>query len=160
MVEGGRFIADSMLGKLARWMRTLGFDVAYERAIDDAVLVRRAVEEGRTILTRDRLLIRRRLARGRSFLVESDHVDAQLRSVVERFGLPQRGFLTRCLRCNVLLERVGRSEVEAVVPAYVFETCRSFARCPGCGRIYWGATHRERMIEEIERMLGKGAVDF
>ncbi len=77
-----KFFADSMLGKLALWMRVIGYDVAYERAIEDALLVKRASEERRTILTRDTLLILRRLVRDNYLFIESDHLIDQLRQVL------------------------------------------------------------------------------
>lgn len=151
--EGLRFFADSMLGKLARWMRTIGCDVEYERAIDDDALIDRALREDRVVLTRDTLLVRRRRLKGRSFFVESNAVANQLKSVVERFGLDSAGFLTRCLRCNTRLERAGKEAVKERVPPYVCQTQDEFSVCPSCGRVYWAGTHREGMVREIERML-------
>ncbi len=158
MSEGGgtevKFIADTMLGKLARWMRTLGCDVEYSSSMDDAGLIEKAAKEGRTILTRDTLLVKRRNARERSFFVEGDLVDAQLRQVVERFHLPRRPALTRCLRCNRPLERVEKGSVRGKVPPYVFNTQEEFTTCPSCGRLYWAGTHRQRMEEDVARLLG------
>jgi uncharacterized protein with PIN domain len=152
---GTRFIADAMLGKLARWMRTLGCDVEYFNDIGDAELVKKAVAEERIILTRDTLLLKRRAAKGRSFFVEGDHVAAQLRQVAERFGLPGRPVLTRCLRCNRPLERLDKEAAKDRVPPYVFETQEEFSRCPSCGRVYWAGTHRLRMEEDVARLLGR-----
>lgn len=148
-----RFIADTMLGKLARWMRTLGCDVEYFNDIDDAELVGKAVAEKRMILTRDTLLLKRRAARGTSFFVEGDHVAAQLRQVAERFGLPDKPALTRCLRCNRPLEYLEKEAAKDRVPPYVFETQEKFSHCPSCGRVYWAGTHRQRMEEDVARFL-------
>lgn len=153
-----RFLADSMLGKLARWLRALGYDAAYERAMDDADLVEKAREEDRVLLTRDRKLMeRRRLRRG--LLVDDDDPMEQLAQVVRELGLevsPERLF-QRCLECNVEVERVPPEAVRGEVPPYVLETQDAFARCPGCGRIFWAATHVEGMRERLRRGLGKGA---
>ncbi len=151
--EGLRFFADSMLGKLARWMRTIGCDVEYERSIEDDALIERALREDRVVLTRDTLLVRRRKLKGRCFFVESPVVAGQLRAVAERFGLDSTGFLTRCLRCNAVLERAGKEAVKERVPPYVYRTQDEFSVCPECKRVYWAGTHREGMVREIERML-------
>ncbi|RII28828.1 MAG: hypothetical protein CXR31_02840 [Geobacter sp.] len=151
-----RFFADTMLGKLARWLRVVGCDVAYVPALDDAELVARAREEGRLILTRDTLLIRRRWAREHHFFIVGDHWRDQLRQVVTAFGIdPFRHILTRCLECNEPLRDVVMTAVADRVPPYVHETQELFRECPACGRIYWGGTHRERMVAELEKLLGE-----
>jgi uncharacterized protein len=148
------FFADTMLGKLARWLRVIGCDVAYAPALDDAALVARAREEGRLILTRDTLLVRRRWAREHHFLVEGDHWRDQFRQVVRAFGIdPFQHLLARCLECNELLRDVAREAVADRVPHYVHATQELFRECPSCGRVYWGGTHRERMVAELEKLL-------
>jgi uncharacterized protein len=145
-----RLIADAMLGALARWLRVLDVDVAYAPELDDAALVERAVAEGRTILTRDRRLVERRRAADH-LLVSSERVDEQLRQVVEALGIrpdPERLF-HRCLRCNVRLEPIPVATARAIVPPWVARTTRHFRRCPGCGRVYWPATHVGRMRRRL-----------
>lgn len=147
------FFADSMLGSLARWLRTLGVDVEYERAIEDSEIIRRAAKEDRIILTRDTLLMKRRGVR--AYFVESATVQGQLKEVLARFNIPSREpMLTRCLRCNTPLEEADKEAVKGLVPPYVYDTQRDFSRCPSCGRIYWGGTHRGHMAEDLKRMLG------
>ena len=153
--EETRFIADAMLGSLARWMRALGCDVEYSPTLDDAGVVERGVREDRVILTRDTGLIKRRKARGRCFFIESDHVADQLRQVVGRFSLSVRTALIRCLRGNSMLERAEKGSVLDKVPPYVFKTQDGFSICPSCGRVYWPGTHRQRMEEDLARLLGK-----
>src|SRR5581483_9576719 len=137
-----RFFADAMLGGLVRWLRVLGVDVDYDPAVHDPELVRRAAADERWILTRDRKLVERRLAR-RHLLVASERVDEQLRQVLDTFGLRPRAerLLTRCLRCNALLAELDPAEAAALVPPFVLRTQTSFRRCPRCGRVYWRATH-------------------
>ncbi|HLE08154.1 MAG TPA: Mut7-C RNAse domain-containing protein [Thermodesulfobacteriota bacterium] len=155
MAEGFKKIfADSMLGKLALWMRVMGYDVEYEKAIDDGELVRRARKEGRVILTRDTLLIKRRWARDNHLFIKSDHLRDQLKEAVSFFGIKKERFLTRCLRCNVTLADIERESVKDSVPPYVYSTQESFSKCPVCGRIYWAGTHRENMEKEVERIVG------
>lgn len=143
-----------MLGRLATWLRIIGCDVAYRARIDDAELVELAFEDERVILTRDTLLIRRRKARGNHFFVTGDDYREQLREVVARFGIdPFARLLTRCIRCNEPLLEIGKPDVAGRVPPYVLETQDAFRYCPGCGRVYWGATHREEMTRAIRSML-------
>ncbi len=150
-----KFYADAMLGSLARWMRVLGYDVEYERDIDDRVLVLRALSQGRIVLTRDKQLSKRRALRGRVRFIESDQLEAQLIQVVERYPIGEEGFLTRCLRCNTPLEDIESEEVKGEVPVFVFETEKRFRKCGPCGKIYWPGTHRAHMIGEIKRLTGR-----
>jgi len=148
------FVADAMLGRLARWLRVMGYDVEYHPRIGDDELMERSERTGRLVLTRDTLLVKRRRVRGNCFFVESDHFRDQLRQVVRAFDLdPFARFLTRCLECNVPLGVVERGEAEMQVPPYIFATQERFRRCPSCGRLFWGGTHRERMRVELEEIL-------
>jgi len=142
-----------MLGALVRWLRALDVDVVYEPALDDAALVDRAVAEGRTILTRDRRLTERRLARNH-LLIRSDDVDEQVRQVVVELGLaPDPGrLLGRCLRCNAPLEPIDAESARARVPPWVARTHEEFRACPDCGRVYWRGTHVQRMVQRLQQM--------
>ena len=145
-----RFFADAMLGGLARWLRTLGLDVAYEPALDDAELVAQAAREGRVILTRDRKLVERKLAR-RHLLIASDEVSEQLRQVLAAFRIeidPVR-VLSRCLRCNVPLVELPVELALPRVPPFVARTQRQFRECPSCRRVFWPATHVARMRQRL-----------
>ncbi len=144
-----RLVADAMLGRLAKWLRLLGYDTLYWRG-DDAGLVRLAMVEDRLLLTRDTRLPPR-LPPGRSLFIESDHYDEQLGQVVGRLGLPP-WIGHRCLRCNLRLEPAVKAEVRGQVPEFVWHRHDRFARCPGCLRIYWEGTHYARMMETLERV--------
>lgn len=148
-----RFIADTMLGRLALWLRVLGFDVAYYHDIDDGSLIGLALSEERIVLTRDRMLARRRLLRGRVVLIESNYTDNQLLQVVGLFGIPEDRLFSRCLRCNHRLSSVDREAVKGLVPAYIYSTHKRFSRCAHCGRIYWAGTHREHMLKRLKELL-------
>lgn len=148
-----KFFADAMLGKLARWMRTLGYDVEYDSAIEDSKLLLRAAAEGRTILTRDTLLMKRRAAKGRAVFIESGFTGGQLRQVATLFPIEKEKLLTRCLRCNSVLENIEKDEARETVPPYVFETQEEFSTCRVCKRVYWGATHKTRMLEDLRKLL-------
>jgi uncharacterized protein with PIN domain len=136
-----------MLGRLAKWLRLLGYDTLYSNSADDLSLLRIAQAEDRVLLTRDRALARQRGVR--SLFIESQDLPAQLRQVQAAIGAPAEGSLTRCAVCNARLEAIEKADVEHRVPPYVFQTQNAFRRCPQCGRIYWAATHVERMREMI-----------
>lgn len=148
-----RFFADAMLGKLARWLRTMGYDCEYEAHIDDRALIERAINEDRMILTRDTLLAVRRAARDRVLLIKANGVNEQMREVKDVFKINAAGFLTRCLRCNLPLEEISKEAAQQSVPAYVRDTQERFSRCHGCGRTYWAGTHISLMREEVDRLL-------
>jgi nucleoside-triphosphatase THEP1/uncharacterized protein with PIN domain len=149
------FIADAMLGRLAKSLRMLGYDVLYRAGIDDAELKRIALREGRVALTRDHEIAETNLPI-RIVLIASDHLEDQLLQTVEELDLEVGGELfTRCLVCNVSVESVAAADVRDSVPPYVFETQEHFSRCPSCGKIYWAATHVENAREWLGRVLGK-----
>lgn len=148
-----RFVADAMLGGLARWLRVLGLDVAYDPGLDDAALVDLAVDERRVILTRDRRLVLRRRA-SNHLLIRSVTVDEQVAQVLDELDLRPvpDGLFSRCLRCNTPLETVAPEEAARRIPPYVARTQRRFLGCPSCGRIFWRATHAERMRRRLAGM--------
>src|SRR5215467_8862085 len=116
-----KFIADVMVGKLARWLRVLGFDVAYSNRYGDDEIIRIAGAEDRIILTRDtRLAMRRSL--GECLLVDSGEYKEQVRQVLRAFDLKDFSVLSRCLECNAGLEDVDKEAVFEKVPPYVYLT--------------------------------------
>jgi uncharacterized protein len=148
-----RFVADVMLGRLAKWLRIAGFDVQYSNRFTDDELVDLSNRDGRVLLSRDtRLLVRRSVQR--FVFLESEKIEDQIRQVFHSVGtasLP--GLLTRCLRCNQLLTEISPEEVRDRVPPYVFRTQTSFKYCPRCHKIYWAGTHRQSVIRTIEKLL-------
>lgn len=143
-----RFAVDAMLGRLARWLRILGHDVAYGRHLRRRTLLACARQEGRLLLTRDTRLVRERNIPPHLF-VTSDHFREQLRQVAAAVALRTDAFLGRCLDCNRPLVTVARERAEGKVPAYVWATQEEFHRCDGCGRLYWPATHHDHMRREL-----------
>jgi uncharacterized protein with PIN domain len=150
-----RFLADAMLGRLARWLRILGFDTAFEAHVRDEDLVRRALVEGRHLLTRDRALpVEWRV--GGIHLVGSEELREQLRDVLAAFDLrPGIRPFTRCSVCNTPLAAAARSEVRGRVPARVLAVERDFRACPGCGRVYWRGSHTERMRRVVDELVAE-----
>ena len=134
-----RFLLDVHLGSLARRLRLLGVDTAYETDAEDRELVRRAVAEERVLLSRDRgLLMRTSLPEGA--LVRGDRTDDQLLDVLQRF-VPPLAPWTRCIRCNTLLQAVPMAEVADELEHGTRRSYRDFSRCPRCQRVYWRGAH-------------------
>jgi len=146
-----KFVADVMLGRLAKRMRLLGFDVLYDRTLDDNEIIRCSLEQDRVILTRDRVLVNRPLA-ANHLLIESDLVQEQVAQVLSAFPL-ETPFnpLSRCSECNEPLDRITREEARDLVPQYVYEKKDLFLRCPRCKRTYWHGTHVMRMAIPVRR---------
>ncbi|MFH1651068.1 MAG: Mut7-C RNAse domain-containing protein [Chloroflexota bacterium] len=150
-----KFIVDENAGKLARWLRRLGYDAVFFDGADDADMVRRALREGRVLLTRDTQVMKRGAVtsgRIRAVMVTSDDHREQMRQVVSALGLDCReGLLTVCLECNEPLQERTREEVREQVPPYVWQTQQQYRECPRCHRIYWRGTHWQNMMRELER---------
>ncbi len=148
-----KFIADAMLGRLARWLRILGCDVSYESSISDDDLIAIALNEGRIILTMDRQLKERESAKN-SLLINSPSYKEQLKQVVTHYNIDYKsGIFTRCLVCNGLLEPVAKEKIKDKVPPYVYSTQDEFDICPQCGRIYWSGTHRVKMLGMLGEIM-------
>ncbi|HUI68292.1 MAG TPA: Mut7-C RNAse domain-containing protein [Nitrospirota bacterium] len=140
-----KFIADVMLGKLAKRMRLLGFDVLYDRTLDDNEIIRLSLEQKRIILTRDTELAGRPLAANRVF-IRHDAVKDQLRQVIDALMIESApGPLTRCSLCNDTLLPITKQDIKDLIPNYVYVNYDGFLRCISCGRIYWEGTHVRNM---------------
>lgn len=148
-----RFVVDVMLGRLARWLRLLGFDVVYRPDARDEQLLEIAASEERTLLTRDARLLGQ--ARVNGYLVRSTRWEDQVREVLSEFHLHDLiAAFTRCPECNTPLVAVPKETVRAQVPAKVYEHQEDFFLCPDCSHVYWVGTHVERMRRTIEGLLG------
>jgi uncharacterized protein len=143
-----RFAADVMLGRLARWLRVLGCDVAYGSHLHGHTLLRCARDERRILLTRDRRL-RREPSPPPHVFITDDRFRVQLAQVVGAVPLPRPAPFTRCLHCNRLLEEISPAEAEDRVPPQVLARQTSVARCPRCRRHFWPGAHRKRMEREV-----------
>jgi uncharacterized protein with PIN domain len=149
------FFADAMLGRLARWLRMLGYDTAYEKVISDESLVARVLTEQRWLLTRDSYLVQRKVLRGRHTLVVSDHLQNQLRQLRSELHLElDLGDRTasRCAACNNILIVIPHEEAALTVPAHVVSLHPRFVQCPNCGRIYWPGTHWTHMLTRLQEL--------
>jgi uncharacterized protein with PIN domain len=154
-LRDSRFFADAQLGRLARYLRLLGFDTEYVSGIDDTVLVARASAEQRIVLTRDRqLLMRREVTHGCH--IREDQPLRQLRYVIKRCDLvaAARPF-TRCMECNGRLVEVAKSDISDRLEPATRESFDRFWRCETCRRIYWRGSHFEHLCVLVDAVLGK-----
>ena len=139
------FVVDSMLGALAKYLRIMGYDAAYQPQYTDQ-RIRELVEEGRVLLTRNH---DRAMHHESSIIVDCDLVRDQLEVVDRAMGLTRdrAGYFRRCIRCNSPLEKAQEEVARQQVPDYVFTTQKDrILFCPSCARCYWPGTHRERML--------------
>ena len=147
-----RFAVDVNLGRLARLLRVLGFDVWWSSDADDATLAEVSLDEQRILLTRDRGLLKRR-AITHGLFVHSEHPEEQTLEVIRRLDLGQRlAPLTRCLHCNGELAAVSKDEVIDQLEPLTRQYYEEFSRCVECGRIYWAGSHHARLVGLVERL--------
>ena len=154
-----KFIVDANVGKLARWLRMLGYDTAFVRDIDDDELIEIGLKEGRILLTRDTQVMLRRVVAGgavKAMLLSEDDPKLQMRRVIAGMKLDRSDEFTRCLECNERLIARNKDEVESLVPPYVYKTQPQYHQCPICGRIYWRGTHWEHMKQVLESLTENG----
>ena len=154
-----KFIADAMLGRLAKWLRLLGFDVLYYPDIEDREVIRISREHDRTILTRDTCMLQCRGARDAVF-IRSDHISEQLLEMKDMLALHDSDRGERCIVCNGNLHKVSdRGEVQDLVPDYVYHSFESFMRCNVCAKVYWEGSHFKKIRERISEILKKSDED-
>ena len=173
-----RFIADVMLGSLARWLRILGFDTIYFRAIDDNELIKIARQQERTLLTRDTGIARRKQLQ-RTILIHSNNTSEQLKEVLSALEIMNRGKgesenrskrlfpdspilrfplsgVPRCPVCNGELAATDREAVADRIPEYVFLNATSILTCRECGKVYWCGSHKKSIDSQLEKILDNG----
>jgi len=149
--EEVRFVADVMLGRLARWLRVLGYDTLYDPHVPRFLLPVEAQREDRVLLTRSRRMVEEH-PRVRSYLVYPDRPREQLIEIMEHFELGTDWIFSRCTLCNRLVEQVSPEEVKNLVPEAVLQMKSAVYRCPGCGKIYWEGSHIHRFREFLDSL--------
>ncbi|MBI2287605.1 MAG: Mut7-C RNAse domain-containing protein [Chloroflexi bacterium] len=158
MASNLKFIVDNNVGKLAKWLRMMGYDTLFFNGHDDSELVAAALAEDRVVLTRDtRIMERRVVTNGRlkAMLIQSDQPEEQKKQVIEALNLnPRLKPFTICLECNQPLVARDKQEVKDLVPPYVFQTRNQYMECPVCHRIYWQGTHWRAMTRELKKFSG------
>ncbi len=148
--ENISFVAENTLGKLAKWLRMLGFDTVYE--IEP--LAKRHYEPGRIRLTRTRKALKKYPPHRVIFII-SDRYTEQIRQVIKTLGLTLSDIdpFTRCIRCNTSIQSMDKPPLFGHVPDYVWETHDTFRSCPKCNRIYWPGTHTQQSLERIRKLF-------
>jgi len=150
-----KFLADNMLGKLAKWLRILGYDTTYPITDENLVLILTARQENRILLTRDTNLIKRRNICDYLF-IKNDQWEEQLLEVIKGLELKidfNSKIFYRCSICNKPTKNINKKEVQNYVPPYVFLTQNKFVYCPSCQKYYWKGTHWQRMTEKIKKLI-------
>ena len=151
-LRDSRFVLDVHLGKLAAYLRMLGFDAWYRSCSPDKELAEISSAERRILLTRDRgLLMRSQVTHG--YWLRLSDSRRQVTEIVDRFDLARaiRPF-TRCMACNAPLADISKDRVRGLVPPRIAELHDEFRQCPDCGRIYWRGSHYRRMESWIREL--------
>jgi len=151
-----KFLLTKEVGKLARWLRTLGYDTVYYTHDNTALLELQALREARVIITRNKVLYEKTTIK--SVYVEAEKAEQQLRKVISSVGLKadEEKMLSRCSLCNTVLVRVDKDAIQSSVPVNVFNTRDQFMRCVSCQRIYWQGSHWGN-IKQVFSRLTQGA---
>jgi len=150
-----RFIVDCMLGKLAKWLKILGFDAVFFSKIEDPELLTLAHKEGRILLTRDNGLIEKSHDI-QTLFIGSEDWNEQVEQVLDEYKLWQDiQPYSRCIECNAELKDLPKSRARNLVTPFVFEQASAFAICPSCGRVFWKGTHHQDMEGKIDEILRK-----
>jgi uncharacterized protein len=148
------FFCDAMLGGLARWLRAVGYDAAYEYGIDDGELLRKASASGAMVLSSDGPLFERNVIKSNEvralYIPQQLSKLEQLRFVVGRLSL--RRLPPRCMACGGALDEVPRHSVMGEAPPMAFRCCERFWRCQRCGRLLWRGTHWDRIERRLDWM--------
>ena len=146
----GRFAVDVNLGRLARYLRLLGFDAVSDGRLDDGDLAELAVSEDRIVLTRDRHLLKRSIV-VHGYLVREVIPTKQVAEVVRRFDLADRiDPFARCMECNGVIEAVTKAEVDHILEPLTRAHFDDFRRCSGCGRVFWRGSHFEQLLFVVD----------
>ncbi len=143
-----KFAAEKTLGKLAKWLRILGFDTIYGSYIINPT------ESGRILLTRTKR-IKDKYTTDKLIFIESDKPFKQLQEVIKALGIVKEDIktFTRCIRCNTKIRTIDKNSIRSDVPDYVWENHNSFKACRECKRIYWQGSHTKRSMELIKKLF-------
>ena len=145
------FLADRMLGRLAKWLRILGYDTIYPEVVDDEKLAQICMKEGRILLSRDRYFKGRDDIR--TLHVKDDRVLRQLRQVAREFNLSTKlSLLARCSSCNGVLKEVSRRSAKNFVPEHVYFKHERFVKCRKCEKFYWEGSHWKKMGTMVDKI--------
>ncbi len=147
-----KFICDVHLGKLAKYLRMMGFDVYYYNDLTDEKIVSVSLKERRAILTKDIGILKRNdVTHG--YCVRNSKVEEQVKEILTRFDLQKEiKEFTRCLECNSELTKIAKEKIVGNLPPKVNQSLDEFYECPGCKKLYWKGTHHQKMLSFVYRM--------
>ena len=147
-----KFIADSMLGRLAKWLRLFGYDTVYFKGKTDSELIYESIKQRRIILTRDAKISKSKPLK--IIFIKSENFKDQIRQAAEELGIKFDGKrrFTRCAECNCELGVISKEKVKNAVPEYIYDTCSKFSFCPECKKIYWEGSHLKLAAELIKTL--------
>lgn len=149
------FVVDCMLGKLAKWLKILGFKAHFFNRIEDLQLLSNARSLGGILLTRDTHLIKKSYG-VKTLFIESEKWREQVVQVLDAFQLwDDIHPYSRCIECNAELKRLPKARAKNLVAPFVYENAETFALCPACGRVFWQGTHFKDMEFKIREILKK-----
>ncbi|GAI66952.1 unnamed protein product [marine sediment metagenome] len=143
-----KFIADIMVGRLAKYLRMAGYDVLYINTASDDQIIKKAGETDRIVLTRDSLMLaRREFKKGtvKYLFIKDDKLKNQLNQIKSDLKILLKPNLVRCIECNRKLIKVKKEDVKNKVPPYVYKTQQNFLYCKKCDKYYWRGTHYDNI---------------
>lgn len=147
-----KFLASRELGRLAKWLRILGFDAEYFREDNKSSFIITALREDRVVLTRNKVLLKDKALN--SIFIKSEILGEQLKQVLTDFKISfdDCRLFTRCILCNNELIKIDKNTLASKIPKYVYETQEEFCQCPKCNRIYWQGTHWGNVQEVLAKV--------
>jgi hypothetical protein len=154
-----KFVVDSMLGKLARRLRLMGYDTYFDVKADDHDILKISNDEDRFVVTRDTQMAK--IHGAKIFLIKSTDIKEQLKEISKlakirpastRGELDSEQSFSRCPECNTPVKEVSKEEVKKIVPKFVYETLNKFSYCEKCKKAYWQGTHYEKLVKELKNI--------
>jgi len=154
-----RFVTDSSLGRLAKWLRLMGFDTAFDAKAPDPYHLMASGADSRLVLTRSPSVYHQ-LVGCPALLIGSEHPRKQVRQIICELHIRREEVrpFTRCAACNAALRYLSKADAAGLVPDYVLQQQARFHQCPGCDRIYWPGSHYRRGLEMMHQWFEEGEI--
>ncbi|MBI5554907.1 MAG: Mut7-C RNAse domain-containing protein [Elusimicrobia bacterium] len=153
-----KFIVDSMLGRLAVWLRILGYDTEFHSGPGRNELLLRSLKEDRIIITRDTHFTRRQVIR--FIFIQSDFLREQVQQLLQQYPneikVRKERLFSRCTLCNHIVIHIGKEQVRGRVAPFIYESIKQFSYCALCDKIYWPGTHWEKLLKDLAGMGAHG----